>query len=292
MDKQFKRFERHLKRNATQLSVQRSFVLLVDVCTQTEAMIDHATQTGLPILIDTVTPTGDYSVVYVISRSTPRKLYVMQDKEVIWVTRTTQTETAYMLHKGVDVPDIESVQPTIFSSLDVRDDHIRYYTGLPSSAVFTKLFTMLNDVFLAKNDGFCSSLAPKKQFLMVLMKLRHAFKHQDLAYRFQVAVTQVSRIFHYCRINIMSRELPCLIHWPDRWQSIQQELLCFCQNVGVDGYLISTLQLNVVFCESFFQVTWFLLIGDLILLMTLHCVVHPFQFPPLERERSIVSGRS
>ena len=74
---------------------------------------------------------------------------------------------------------------------------------------------MLNDVFLAENDGFCSSLAPKKLFLMVLMKLRHAFKHQDLAYRFQVAVTQVSRIFHYW-INIMSRELLCLIHWPDR----------------------------------------------------------------------------
>ena len=48
-DKQFKRFERHLKSNATQLPVQRSFVLLVDVCTQTEATIDHATQTGLPI---------------------------------------------------------------------------------------------------------------------------------------------------------------------------------------------------------------------------------------------------
>ena len=159
---------------------------------QTEAMIDHATQTGLPILIDTETQTGEYSVVDVISRSTPRKQYVMQDKEVIWVTRTTQTETAYMRQKGVDVPDIESVQPTIFSSLDVRNDHMRYYTGLPSSAVFTKLFTMLNDVFLAKNDGFCSSLAPKKQFLMVLMKIRHAFKHQDLAYRFQVAVTQVS----------------------------------------------------------------------------------------------------
>ena len=71
----------------------------------------HATQTGLPILIDTVRQTGEYSVVDVISRSTPRKQYVMQDKEVIWVTRTTQTKTAYMLHKGVDVPDIESVQP-------------------------------------------------------------------------------------------------------------------------------------------------------------------------------------
>ena len=101
-----------------------------------------------------------------------------------------------------------------FSSLDVRDDHIRYYTGLPSSAVFTKLFTMLNDVFLAENDGFCSSLAPKKQFLMVLMKLRHAFKHQDLAYRFQVAVTQVSLLDKYyvkriAVFNSLARQRDC-----------------------------------------------------------------------------------
>ena len=73
-------------------------------------MIDHATQTGLPILIDTETITGEYSVVDVISHSTPRRQYVIQDKDVIWVARATQTETAYMLHKGVDVPDIESVQ--------------------------------------------------------------------------------------------------------------------------------------------------------------------------------------
>ena len=73
----------------------------------------------------------------------------------------------------------------------------------------------LNAVFLAEKAGFCSSLTPKKQLLKVLMKLRHAFKHQDLGYRFQVAVTQVSRICHYW-IDIMPRELLCLIPWPDR----------------------------------------------------------------------------
>ena len=137
---------------------------------------------------------------------------MMQDKEVIWVTRTTQTETAYMmLHKGVDVPDIESVQPTIFSSLDVWDDHIRYYTGLPSSAVFTKLFSCSMMCFWPKMMDSVLHC----HLRMVLMKLRHAFKHQDLAYRLQVAVSQVSGIFHYW-INIMSRELLCLIHRPDR----------------------------------------------------------------------------
>ena len=45
------------------------------------------------------------------------------------------------------------------------------------TALFIKFFTMLNVVFLDEKDEFCfSQLAPKKQLLMVLMKLQHAFK--------------------------------------------------------------------------------------------------------------------
>ena len=57
-----------------------------------------------------------------------------------YYTRTTQIETALMLYKGVDVPDIESVQKTVFSSLVISDDQIKYYTGLLSSAVFNQTF--------------------------------------------------------------------------------------------------------------------------------------------------------
>ena len=132
----------------------------------------------------------------------------------------------------------------------------------------------------------------------------------------------------------MSRELQCLIHWPDRevirqtlpkcfkprfsrsvciidcseiviqrptskhiphikdtiqlsfsWQSTQRELLFSCQNVGVVEFQISTLQVNVDFIENFFQVTWCFQIGDLILQMNLHYMVHLLQFHHLQKAR-------
>ena len=129
-----------------------------------------------------------------------------------------------MVHKSV--PDIANVQRKRVSSLDIDDEQIVYYTGLPSSAVFTKLLDILNPVFMAGKSEFCSSLTQEKQILMVLMKRRHAFTHQDLAYHFQVAVAQVSRIFHYW-IDLMSRELLCLIHWPDREVICQYLPECF-----------------------------------------------------------------
>ena len=52
-----------------------------------------------------------------------------------YYTRTAQIETAYMLYN-----DVESVQKTVFSSLVISDDQIKYYTGLLSSAVFNQTF--------------------------------------------------------------------------------------------------------------------------------------------------------
>ena len=98
---------------------------------------------------------------------------------------------------------------TLFSlDINADDEHIKYSTELPSYAAFHNLCDILNPAFLAEKKNACSLMKPNWQLLMVLMKLRHAFKHQDLAYRFDVSVSQVSRVFHYW-IDLMSRELQC-----------------------------------------------------------------------------------
>ena len=134
-------------------------------------------------------------------------------------------DSVILEEKGV--PDAESVPMTLFSlDINADDEHIKYYTGLPSYAAFHNLCDILTPVFLAEKKNACSLMTPNRQLLMVLMKLRHAFKHQDLAYRFDVSVSQVSRVFHYW-IDLLSRELQCLIHWPDR-EVIRQTLpKCF-----------------------------------------------------------------
>ena len=116
---------------------------------------------------------------------------------------------------------------TVMSSpaLRMADDDVqtKFYTGLPSYKIFALLLDKLKTVVpLYSRLG----LEANDQFLMVLMKLRLAVPNQDLAFRFGVHVTRVSKIFHHW-INIMSRELKQLISWPDHIVSVENLPDCF-----------------------------------------------------------------
>ena len=116
---------------------------------------------------------------------------------------------------------------TVMSSPALRmgddDMQTKFYTGLPSYKIFTLLLDKLKTVIpLYSRLG----LEANDQFLMVLMKLRLAVPNQDLAFRFGVHVTRVSKIFHHW-IHIMSRELKQLISWPDHIVSMENLPECF-----------------------------------------------------------------
>lgn len=173
-----KRFERHVKRDVAVVNVRR-FVLLVDNWTQTGArppMIDHATQTGFPALLDAETQTGEYTVqdveVHARTATKPiaRRKEVFQIEHTVWCSKCTQTDSVILEDKGV--PDAESVPMTLFSlDINADDEHIKYYTGLPSYAAFHNLCDILTPVFLAEKKNACSLMTPNRQLLMVLMKL-------------------------------------------------------------------------------------------------------------------------
>lgn len=93
------------------------------------------------------------------------------------------------------------------------EKHLHFYTGLPAVGVFLKLLAYL--IPLWGTSTMSSALSPTDQFLMVLMKLRLGLHHQDLAYRFNVSCGTVSKIFHDW-LDVMARELQCLIRWPSR----------------------------------------------------------------------------
>jgi len=61
---------------------------------------------------------------------------------------------------------------------------------------------------------------------MVLIKLRLNVPLQDLAYRFVVSVTTVSRIFSYWMV-VMDVRLKFMISWPEREQLWQTMPMCF-----------------------------------------------------------------
>ena len=98
----------------------------------------------------------------------------------------------------------------------------KFYTGLPSFDILKKIFN-----FVAPHVKRNSlNLSKFQEFIMTLIKVRLNVPHQDLAYRFDVSLTTVSRISTHW-LMVMDICLSCLISWPERedlWRTMPQ---CF-----------------------------------------------------------------
>ena len=96
------------------------------------------------------------------------------------------------------------------------DDHkVKFYTGLPTFSCLTAVFRFVSaDVNPSKNP---QSLPLLQQFLLVLMKLRLSLYDNDLAYRFGISQSTVSRYVNKW-IDIMFVRFQPLIKWPTRDQ--------------------------------------------------------------------------
>ena len=84
-----------------------------------------------------------------------------------------------------------------------------FYTGLPTCKIFSTLFDLLQPYYrLYRHD------TPNiDQFFAVLMYLRLHTPIDDLAYRFKISKSQVSRFFHSWMDTIYI--LQPLVTWPD-----------------------------------------------------------------------------
>ena len=107
------------------------------------------------------------------------------------------------------------------------DAKVRFYTGLPSFEILKKTFN-----FVAPHVKRQSLHLNKfQEFVLVLIKLRLNVPHQDLAYRFDVSLTTVSRILSLW-LMVMDIRLSPLISWPERedlWRTMPQ---CFQYSFG------------------------------------------------------------
>ena len=77
----------------------------------------------------------------------------------------------------------------------------------------------------------CPSLSLFQEFIIVLMKLRLNVPLQDLAYRFDISLSTVSRILS-AWMTVMDVRLSPLISWPERedlWRTIPK---CFQYSFG------------------------------------------------------------
>ena len=91
-----------------------------------------------------------------------------------------------------------------------NDSLVTFYTGLPNWEVFSAVYEFV------KNSLFSNSaISQFHQLLMTLMRLRLSLSCQDLANRFGVHMSTVSRIFSQT-VEVSYIKLRHLIVWPDR----------------------------------------------------------------------------
>ena len=91
------------------------------------------------------------------------------------------------------------------------DKKVRFYTGLPSTEILLTVFDHVSASITWRNQ----ILSKFQEFVMVLIRLNIPF--QELAYRFQVSLPTVSRIFS-SKLTVLDSRLSSLILWPDRAQ--------------------------------------------------------------------------
>lgn len=97
------------------------------------------------------------------------------------------------------------------------DKKVKYYTGLPSYSVLKALYDYMSEDLQLPSTITSAKKSVFEQLVMVLMKLRLNLGDQDLAYRFQVTQSTVSRYFNRW-LDVMYVSLSCLVTWPERDQ--------------------------------------------------------------------------
>ena len=143
----------------------------------------------------------------------------------------TQTEEFdYLVPKssGYQAPDREFFK---------ADEKVRFYTGLPSYEVLNVVFEHVSPHVTRRTQ----SLDRFQEFVLVLIKLRLNVPFQDLAYRFNISLTTVSRIFSSWMV-VMDAKLSTLVFWPEREQLWNTMPICFQyafgKKVTVNCYLL------------------------------------------------------
>ena len=107
------------------------------------------------------------------------------------------------------------------------DEKVRFYTGLASFDILKTTFEFIKS-FVTRR---CLTLTLFQEFVLVLMKLILHVPFQDLAYRFDISLSTVSRIFLAWMI-VMDKRLSPLINWPeheDLWRTMPK---CFQYSFG------------------------------------------------------------
>ena len=110
------------------------------------------------------------------------------------------------------------------SAIRGNDESTKFYTGLPSYGVFTALLEYMQPYIhiverahqtASKSEGQNRCLTYEEEFLAVLMRLRLGLPLEDIANRFEVHSSTISRIFATW-IRLLAVEMRKIFPWPSK----------------------------------------------------------------------------
>ena len=107
------------------------------------------------------------------------------------------------------------------------DEKVKFYTGLPSCEILHKVFFFV-EPHVNRRPLVLSKF---QEFSMVLVKLRLAVPHLDLAYRLRISTSVVSRILSTW-LTVMDVRLAPLVKWPGRDELYRTMPRCFLDSFG------------------------------------------------------------
>lgn len=115
-----------------------------------------------------------------------------------------------------------------------RDEKVRFYTGLPNFSVLSVVYKFILDkVSMTERNA----LSPFQEFMVFCMRLRLNLTTQDLAYRFNVCQSTVSRIFAKW-LDAAFLSMKKTIIWPDRENLTKTTPLSFKKVFGTNVVVI------------------------------------------------------
>lgn len=112
------------------------------------------------------------------------------------------------------IKDLES-KCISMNALEDNENVVKFYTGLADYDTLKAVFDLCCDRLPSTAEHGSHKLINHNELLLTVMKLRLNLKNADLAFRFGVAESTVTRIIHK-RINILYIALKFLIRWPTR----------------------------------------------------------------------------
>ena len=267
--RQAKKRRRAAVRNATATRRTVSVVNVADTESSytSETCTDEDTVTGMlsvspeEVPEQTDSDSGDEMLLAIIARlfqveaelSSTREELAKTSDELSQVKSELQTTNDQLAEAQAELAEEKKVNVQLQSEnselvvseqiLSEDDKMVKYYTGLPSYDLLKAIYGLvIADIPTGLFSG--CSCSPFQQFLIVLMKLHLNLGDQDMAYRFGIHQSTISRYFNKW-LDILYHKLSVFVSWPEREELLRTTPVDFRKDFGKCAIIVDCFEIFI-----------------------------------------------